>query len=170
MQALALCFADHHEFVNDFEFALAEMTSNTSDGLIKGLEMFTSKVKYLHINLKECKDSLNDLEAVQTWVSMYLPKEDLSATIMSEVSTHLDLVKVEILRAKKDMAYKNYFGLGQTIGELLTHVLTPQVMPVTVYDTFELKDDSPQSVLEMMEIEAARHPEGQPINIEQLLQ
>lgn len=89
MQALALCFSDHHDFVNDFEFALAEMTSNTSDGLIKGLEMFASKVKYLHINLKECKDSLNDIEAIQTWVSMYLPKEDLSATIMSEVSTHL---------------------------------------------------------------------------------
>ena len=86
------------------------------------------------------------------------------------MSTHLDLVQVEILRVKKDMAYKNYFGLGQTIGELLTHVLTQQVMPVMVYDTFELKDDSPQSVAEMMEIEAARHPEGKPINIEQLLQ
>lgn len=154
MQTLALCFADHHEFVNDFEFALAEMTSNTSDGLIKGLEMFASKVKYLHMNMKECKDSLNDIEAVQNWVNTYLPERDLSATIISEVSTHLDLVKVEILRAKKDMAFKNYFGLGQTIGELLTHVLTQQIIPVTFFDVVEMVPAPVQQAAAPINIEA----------------
>ena len=93
--------------------------------IIEGAKAIADAAKDLPKYLDLCVSAESDLHALESWATVFIEPAYLYQTIKGNVSNHPYQVSLYIAKAKRSLAYEDYFQFGNNVGQFMAYVTTP---------------------------------------------